>query len=115
VSNAPSLVATGMGFNTPTQPFTGCRICGDIYENPDIESRKEWSRKHALEHSPLQHRMLMVSGQWCTPEAAIKLAAFGVVDLIGLSVPGEVQEAYSEKDTVLGASEKEGEKCHTTS
>jgi hypothetical protein len=76
--------------------FAACRICGDIFqprkniETPDeaytdtimfqatIEIR-QWRNDHNLRHPPHEHILLAQSGLTMTPEAAHKLAPFGLV------------------------------------
>lgn len=68
----------GLTFD-PSRPYTGCRICGTIYQNDSVEKRKLWTFRHAKTHSSIEHNMLALSGKWCTPDAAIKLASYGVI------------------------------------
>lgn len=86
----------------PERPFTYCRICGDLYQAPAvteglaIEIRLSWSKQHAKKHTLKQHTELVLSRRWLTPEAAYRLAPYGVVDLIGLTLDEEVASAYAE-------------------
>ena len=98
----------------PNKPFAGCRICGDIFQtqfdraDPSptntpqqvqayhdycTELRKEWSLRHARKHHDYQHRSLVLSGAWCTPEAAQRLAAYGVIALTDMVMNDEVEHA----------------------
>jgi len=83
-----------VGFN-PHAPFAGCKICGEVYQS-DLDrkidqtpheniqalvQRRNWTFAHARTHADHEHRSLELSGRFCTPEAAYKLATFGVVSL----------------------------------
>lgn len=87
--------------------YTGCMICGSLYQSildrkiallvrePDnplncfldgyiIQAeklRKEWAKTHSKSHPQEQHDSLKKSGQFCTPEAALKLAPYGIFPL----------------------------------
>ena len=119
------LVATGVavGLTTlfdPQRSNTYCRICGAIYQTDyDREPerfkhlagfdgnitlveryatslRKFWSIAHSKTHTEKQHSDLMASGHFLTPEAAYKLAPFGVVDIVALVISDEHASAYRE-------------------
>lgn len=90
--------------------FTGCRICGAIFQSdadrttPDDDDiqlalntnvRKAWSHKHAKQHKQREHVALAMSGNWCTPEAASKFAAFGIVPITDLVMSEEVAAALA--------------------
>jgi hypothetical protein len=91
-------------------PYTGCRICGAVYQSEldrtpgkDIEAlngRRLWSFKHAKTHTPQEHYLLQISGSWCTPEAAKKLAAFGVIALTDMVLSEEHAQAMLESSPV---------------
>lgn len=86
----------------PERSFTYCRICGDLYQAPcfnerlAIELRLAWSKQHARKHTLKQHANLVLSRRWLMPEAAYRLAPYGVVDLVGLTLDDEVASAYAE-------------------
>lgn len=87
--------------------YTGCLICGEVYQSrldrkvlaitKDVNHplrylldsytitatrlRKEWSKKHARMHTEAQHVALRLSGQFCTPEAALRLTPLGIFSL----------------------------------
>jgi hypothetical protein len=109
------------------KPHDGCRICGAVFQtdydrnpvgqfkNPTgrvlfssveavndyaLHLRREWSRKHNKQHTEREHRLLRLSGRWCTPEAAHRLAAFGVISLVDLALDDEVASAYRESNAV---------------
>jgi hypothetical protein len=99
---------TGLDFRND-RPYSGCCICGAIFQsdadrdpvgvyqrqpadfgykldNVDLMAlglRKEWSRNHAKTHPEREHRLLALSGQKFTAEAAHRLAAYGVIPLTG--------------------------------
>lgn len=111
---------TGLNYD-PAFSYAGCRICGKVYQseadrnpvgllsrNPRFctieevnafatELRRNWSRKHAKEHSDKEHLDLAYSGQWCTPEAALLLAAFGTIPLTG---DASIEQALLESSPV---------------
>ena len=80
--------------------FAACRICGAVYQSwlnttpsdeeyaadpliavaAEIEN-KEWRKKHNRLHSEKEHRLFRQSGLMFTPEAAHRLAPFGLVPL----------------------------------
>src|SRR4051812_46997988 len=78
----------------PNCPYRACCICGAIYQTsldrqgiaPDNakELRDKWAQSHSKHHTAAQHALLKLSGQALTPEAAQRLAAFGLIDLTGL-------------------------------
>jgi hypothetical protein len=93
----------GLKFD-PRSPHVYCGICGDVYQldlnrNPHkyvspafdnnfvlveqygVTKLKEWSQTHAREHTSNQHRLLALSNESVTPEAAHKLAAFGIIPI----------------------------------
>lgn len=95
----------------PAKPYRFCRICGDIYQteadrvdNPvvlDVQTRQTlWSSSHARTHTENEHLSLRLSGRYMTPDAAIKLAAFGIVSIVDLALDNEVQAAYGESKSI---------------
>jgi hypothetical protein len=92
--------------------FAACRICGAIFQsmlNIDVSDGEydaeielaahiettEWRRKHNRRHSEKEHGQFRASGLTLTPEAAHKLAPFGLV-AIGDSNDVEVAQAMYE-------------------
>lgn len=76
----------------PDKPHTGCLICGTVFQsNLDrktsndppfaVELRRLWSVAHAKTHTEAEHGSLLISGNWCTPEAAFKFASYGIITL----------------------------------
>jgi hypothetical protein len=80
--------------------YAACRICGAVFQselahiageeeyilNSDIRiaiaiETKEWRSNHNKKHSPKEHILLRKSGLTFTPEAAHRLAPFGIVSL----------------------------------
>lgn len=104
------MIMTGLASNLPEfnfdpgKPFSGCRLCGKVFQTEldrsgkdPIEAtanRKAWSHAHASKHSEKLHAQLVASGMWCTPQAAQKLAAYGVIDVMGLVMDNELIDAY---------------------
>lgn len=87
------------------KPHTFCRICGAIYQTSldrsdsplALELRRGWSYRHARTHPDHEHRSLMLSGRFVTPEAQISLAAFGIIDL---HLDDEIDQALFESKPV---------------
>lgn len=48
----------------------------------------------------MEHYSLAMSGRWTTPEAAFKLAAYGIISLSDLLVDDEVAVALMESSAV---------------
>lgn len=102
-----SLVATGfsVGLETvdgimydPRAPYRACLICGVVFQ-PTLNTpraRQEWAISHGKEHTAKEHVDLRKSGRLCTPEAALRLAAFGLIDVTGLIMDDELKSAYRE-------------------
>jgi hypothetical protein len=105
----------------PHKPFTGCRICGKVFQSaldrdhpfdglPEhmqlsrgweaLRRRKAWSIRHAKTHTSTQHRDLQMSGAWCTPEAAQILASYGVISLTDIIMNAEVSTALHQSSAV---------------
>lgn len=91
-----------------SKPYIFCRLCGAIRQTnldrnavsqekllDSLLARREWSLKHARIHPEHQHKSLERSKRFLTPEAAHRLAAFGIVDLVGLSIDDEMIDAYA--------------------
>jgi hypothetical protein len=103
----PSTVKSlGINFDTEAE-FSGCWLCGAVYQSPQdrayktlldanvpVESlvqlkqnadrlRDEWRTKHSQQHSDNQHEALALSPDLCTIEAGIRLAPLGVFPLEG--------------------------------
>ena len=116
---------TGLRF-IPHRPYSGCRICGEVFQseadrfpsdvfqanprefdfdptNVDLYAlgmRKEWSHRHARTHSQRMHEALEASGLWATPEAAQKLASYGVIDLSDTILTDEHSDALMESSPI---------------
>ena len=91
--------------------FAACRICGAIFQPwlnqlPDDEyiplhaaaasiEVLEWRNKHNSTHSDKEHILFNQSGRTLSPEAAIKLAPFGLVPL-GSHDDAEIAQALAE-------------------
>jgi hypothetical protein len=105
---------TNFEFN-PGFPYTYCRLCGEVYqgvldrrvpaghlpENSLIaklayDARMEWTFKHAHTHPEKEHNALRASNRAMTPEAANRLAAYGVFSVTDMVTDAEVSEALKE-------------------
>ena len=73
------------------KPYAGCGICGEVYQT-DLDragddpfyaftKRTEWRNAHARTHSDNEHRLLKNSGLLALPEAAQRLASYGIIPL----------------------------------
>lgn len=105
---------TGLEFN-PVYFFSGCRICGAVYQeeadrNPPADNDPErpawlhnqnerhiaWRESENNKHPMGVRQRLALSGEWCTPEAALKLAPLGIFSLTDLVMSNEVSAALRE-------------------
>ena len=95
----------GMKFN-PDDDYRACLICGAVYQSwfdrnhrylpvgllknkraaIGKEKRQKWAINHARTHSIYEHQLLRKSGMSMTPEAAKKLAAFGLIPISDMLV-----------------------------
>jgi len=92
--------------------YAACRICGDIFQpwlnqlsDEEYDAKLhglaasieilEWRTKHNKRHTDAQHISFQHSGRTLSPEAAIKLAPFGVVP-IGDVADEEIAQALAE-------------------
>jgi hypothetical protein len=88
----------------PNESYSYCRLCGAIYQAIDVPEplntamRRNWSEDHSNNHSEKEHANYANSGLFLTPEAQIRLAAFGIVDL---TANDEIRQALGESDTKL--------------
>lgn len=110
----------GLTFNIEAS-YTGCLICGAVYQSKIDRKvwqitqdeyhpfshllaaysvtadrlRKTWSQNHSKLHPQWQHEQLKRSGQFCTPEAALKLTPLGVfaLDATDDELPAAMLEA----------------------
>lgn len=76
--------------------FTYCRLCGDLFIHNNEYNRRIWSFDHSETHHPVEHIALERSGNWLTPEAAIRLAPYGVIPLGDMVVNAAVAQAMLE-------------------
>ena len=97
----------GMIFE-PDKSFVGCLICGSVYQSSlDREphtpqdiidatlKRQQWQRKHRTTHTEAEHRQLLLSKRFCTPEAAQRLASLGVVAISDMVLSEEHEHALA--------------------
>lgn len=118
------LVATGLAVGLKgliglkfdlDKPYTGCRICGTVYQSDTdraldsndpighlvaTERRRLWSVAHASTHSTGEHVELAMSGRWCTPAAAYKMACLGIVPLSDMVLDEAVADALRKAPAV---------------
>ena len=107
----------GLEFS-PHAHYTYCVICGVVFQT-DLDRdvafnhmltlerrmilmaecrarRRRWSKAHARLHPDREHELLAKSGMWATPEAAHKLAAYGIIDIGDAIVSAEHSAALFE-------------------
>lgn len=112
MTNRLHLVGTGFTLSNPGMlfradcPYTCCRICGAVFQSTldrqkgsfehnfnAMQMRKGWSITHAKLHSDEEHLKLAKSGMWATPEAAKRLAAYGIIALSDMVLFDESSDA----------------------
>lgn len=90
-----------------------CFICGAMFQS-DLDRtgttdkevaqaayrRKLWRATHARKHTIQQHELLKASGNAMTPEAAKRLAAFGVISMIDAVLSDEINHALFESSAI---------------
>lgn len=100
---------TGLVFDA-SKPHCGCGICGEVFQSdldrlsdPDLyerdlafKQRQEWRIRHSRTHSDAEHRQLRESGLFALPEAAGKLASFGIIPLTDTVRHVEISDALFE-------------------
>lgn len=108
----------GLTFD-PAKSHTACKICGAVFQSnadrdlPPVggfaeshavwaaESiRRRWSHKHAKTHTEKEHERLKMSGRWCTPEAALKLVAYGIIPISDAVLDPEIEDALRESSPI---------------
>jgi len=94
----------------PDKPFRCCLLCGDVYQtdadraimpnSPPLviynapQRRQMWAELHNRQkHTDAEHRNLKLSGLMCTPEAAEKLAPYGIVPVSDIVLSDEHEHA----------------------
>lgn len=103
----------------PDRDHSYCGICGAVFQseadrdpvgvyqqdpaqfshrlaNVEIHARnlrQQWRLTHSKTHPQRAHNSLRLSGRHVTPEAAEKLAAFGIISLTDLVMDDEVSHA----------------------
>jgi hypothetical protein len=88
----------------PDKPYCFCNLCGDIFQDITInepkntELRRSWSISHSLKHSQQEHKNYVNSGLKFLPEAQIKLAAFGIIEI---NNNDETRQALRESKPIL--------------
>lgn len=98
----------------PAKDYRACLICGDIFQSqldrmefktPDLivdakTSRDRWARLHARRHTNREHHTLALSEGSMLPEAANKLAAFGLLPIMDMVDNDEVIVALFESNAM---------------
>jgi hypothetical protein len=107
----------GMVFD-PSRDYRACLICGDVFQssldrapyptdrirNTAKKLRDNWAKKHARSHTQKEHAMLKASGMTMTPEAAHKLAAYGLIPVSDMAkFDSEITAALAESHPVPSA------------
>jgi len=64
------------------------------------ELRERWSEQHRKSHPESEHKQLRKSGRAMTPEAAHKLAAFGIIPITDMVTDNEVEYALMESSAI---------------
>lgn len=101
------VIATGFAFSEPdvnfdaNKPFRACLLCGRVFQPSDevntVERREGWAVTHAKRcHTEREHHLLYLSGLTMTPEAAHKLAAFGLIPVSDMVLNEEAASALME-------------------
>jgi hypothetical protein len=94
-------------------PYTGCRICGAISQTDEDRhaktprqtldaylNRLEWRRKHSRTHPQHMHDQLERSGAYMTPEAASRLASYGIISVADMALIDEHWHAGRESPRI---------------
>lgn len=95
---------SGLKFS-PHKPFAACRLCGAVYQS-ERDRTEPWSDElrtyhdvwrgvHNRKHSEFEHKMLALSGRQLTPEAAYRLAPYGVIPMLDIVLDDEVKHAMA--------------------
>lgn len=100
-----------LGF-LPDRNHTACKICGTIFQSwfdqlpldevddetimAGLIQRMDWSKRHARTHSQHVHDTLRKSGRFATPEATVKLAAYGISPISDMVFSDESAQAALE-------------------
>lgn len=91
------------------RPKAGCLICGKLFQSTldrsaETDEEKEradelrvvWRTVHSKSHTDADHLRLArykATGAFCTPEAALELAPFGIFSLVDLVMSSEHADA----------------------
>ena len=113
-SQPRQLIATGFTLDPPypfntQRPYCGCSLCGEVFQSdldrsvpPNhipsnsliariaYDRRLRWRREHTCSHN---HKR---NGTFTTPEAAQKLARYGIFSLVDLVMDDEISQALKE-------------------
>lgn len=94
----------------PDKPYRCCLLCGAVYQTElDREfphsllgksRRQVWAENHAKQHPQSLHVKLFNSPNFALPEAAKRLAAYGIFSLNDLAIDDEVSDALRQSSPV---------------
>lgn len=101
------------------RPYRACFICGEVFQSeidrrvpPGTlpannmvakiakERRDAWANHHRFKHPIREHHALRASGRTMTPEAAHKLAAFGIIPVVDMVLDPEVKDALAKSSPI---------------
>lgn len=96
----------------PDRSHVACKLCGRIFQSwydrlPQDEitnetilagytERRDWSLRHARTHPEHEHKSLALSGRFATPDATVKLAAYGISPISDMVFSDESEQAARE-------------------
>jgi hypothetical protein len=84
----------------PSKPYAGCRLCGELFQSDanrlgSEQGLSEWRSNHNKQHQEHEHIQLLRSGRNLTPEAAQRMAPFGIIDFGAILADHEMAHAYA--------------------
>lgn len=98
-------MAIGLNYLTnfkfdPSLPYAGCKLCGELFQSDanrmgSEQGLLEWRISHNKLHSDKEHVSLLRSGRSFTPEAAHRMAPFGIIDFGSILSDAEMAHAYA--------------------
>lgn len=105
VASGFALPIEGLEFDS-TKPHRACLLCGAVYQ-PELARQlpgnyqvpillQRWANMHKNKHPTREHLALRASGRSMTPEAAHKLAAYGIIPVSDMVLDAETEAALRE-------------------
>jgi hypothetical protein len=101
-------MAVGLNYLTnfkfdPAFPYAGCKLCGELFQSDanrmgSEQGLSEWRLNHNKQHQDHEHVSLIRSGRRFTPEAAQRLAPYGIIDFWAILSDPETAHAYATAD-----------------